>query len=224
MNNVGLLVIVCLCLILYFNQSIETFINYEKECDPVTGRCFDIVAKYPEDSRKDVVKNLIYLHNFATKILSYMRKTYLWAPQNNKFVRHMIENLLTHYNPDNIIENDPPGDVNTSYVQDKGIVFAMCMREKVSGMNLLHDKNILEFVLLHEMSHLSNDTIGHDNLFWMNFKVMLTIAKNLGLHTPVDYGRDNINYCSLIVDYNPYFDDTVPNMLYSYDANLNLIF
>jgi hypothetical protein len=122
----------------------------------------------------------------------------------------MIENLLFNYNPDAIVENNPSSDVNTSYVEDKGKVFALCLREKVSGKNAIHNKNILEFVTMHEMAHMASDTVGHeDPEFWINFKKLMIAAVELGIHTPIDYSKYPINYCSLVVNYSPYYDEGI---------------
>jgi len=180
-----------------------------KKCNNIDGRCYRIVSKYDADTHSEASQTLAHLNTFALKLIRHLRNKYLWQKQGSREQRDMVEFLMFNYNPDNIIENSPNTNVNTSYVEDKGKVFAICIREKQSGKNIIHDRHILEFVVLHEMSHLANKTIGHGPEFWKTFKFMLQEAYELGIHTPVDYSKHPINYCSLPVNYNPYFDKTL---------------
>jgi hypothetical protein len=74
---------------------------------------------------------LAYLNLFAIKLMRHLRQKYLWNNSNVSFAdQRMVKNLLLNYNPDSIVENNPNSNVNTSYIEDKGKVFAMCLREK----------------------------------------------------------------------------------------------
>ena len=151
-----------------------------------------------------------FINKFGINLMRYMRDKYTWLGPSKHSA--MIKRLFNNYNPDNIIENAPATDQYTSYVEDKGVVYALCLREKVSGKNEFHDYNILEFVAMHEMAHMASVTAQHDDIeFWINFKILVTNAVEAGLHTPVDYSKEPVNYCRLIVDYNPYFDNTIPS-------------
>lgn len=188
----------------------ELFTSRKKICNNIDGRCYPIVDSFSKQTHKLASETLAYLNEFSIKILRNMREKYLWN-NKNPYRKRMIEKLLENYNPDSIIENNPTNDVNTSYVEDKGKVFAICLREKKTGQFFIHDYNILEFVLLHEMAHLSTDVIGHDDVeFWTNFKILIDEAIELKLHDPINYEKYPINYCSLEVDYNPYFDTKIP--------------
>jgi hypothetical protein len=114
--------------------------------------------------------------------------------------------LKKRYKSDRLLENDPPDKDNTSYTEDKGEKIALCLREKVTGHDNLHDNSILEFVDLHELAHIASEGYGHDQEFWDNFAFLLNEAKLSGVHTPVDYSKFPVNYCGLDVGYNPYYD------------------
>jgi hypothetical protein len=202
-----LLVLICLRIDL-----VEVFTSRTQKCNDIDKRCYPIVDSFDANSFQEASDMLAYLNNFSIAILRHMRQKYLWQqPTPSEHRTKMTLLLLENYNPDSIIENNPINDVNTSYVEDKGRVFAVCLREKDSGRAMIHDKNILEFVVMHEMAHLSTHVIGHDDVeFWANFKILIEEAKELGLHTPVNYSKQPVVYCSLKVDYNPYFDDRMP--------------
>ncbi len=191
---------------------VEMFTSRIAKCNEVDKRCYPIVDSFSPDTYKEASEMLAHLNAFSIRLLRHMREQYLWNKSKSKHRTQMITLLLENYNPESIIENNPINDINTSYVEDKGRVFAVCLREKESGKAKIHDKNILEFVVMHEMAHLSTEVIGHEDVeFWANFKILIEEATKLGIHKPVDYSKHPIVYCSLKVDYSPYFDPRIPS-------------
>ena len=73
-------------------------------------------------------------------------------------------------------------------------------------LNQLIEPNTLMFVAIHEMSHLASKTIGHNDEFWTNFKFLLTEAVSIQIYTPIDYKKDNKEYCGMQIKDNPFFD------------------
>lgn len=133
------------------------------------------------------------------------------APRSpdEKYKRDMIIYLLENFDPSTLMENVPIDSSNTSFVRNKGEVFAMCLRERATGEDKFHDKQILEFVLIHELSHLTCFQYGHGLEFWKNFKILLIEAELAGMHTSKNYTIEPEYYCSLYVDYNPRYDPSV---------------
>lgn len=207
-TDIILLLVLGILLIYFYSDTIESFTS-KRICNNIDGRCYPIVAKF--SNVVDSSEMLAYLNDFCITLMRHMRKKYLWEQNGSIHHRDMTKMLLENYNPDNIIENNPTDKTLTSYVEDKGKVFAVCLREKKSGKNIIHNKNILEFVVMHEMAHLASIAIGHDDLeFWSNFKILIQNAEEIGIHTPIDYSKNVVNYCSLDVDYSPYYDETIP--------------
>lgn len=202
------IVIILLLLIVLFDDDIEDFITRKKVCTD-DSRCYKVVEKF--ENNKEAAELLSYINKFTIELIRHMRKKYLWDGQESLQHKELTQNLINSYNPDSIIENNPKGNINTSYVEDKGKIIAICLREKESGNNMFHDKNIIEFVVMHELSHIGSDVIGHDDLeFWINFKILIKNAVELGIHKPINYQHKPVIYCSLRVDYNPFFDPEVP--------------
>lgn len=155
---------------------------------------------------------LAYINEFIVKLMRYLRQKYVYDEKGTKEEISFVKRLLDGYNPDIIQENNPEGIKNTSYVYNKGEEIAFCLREKKTGQNKLHDNHILEFVVLHEISHIadldmSEDT--HQAKFWEIFKFMLKNAKEAGLHEPINYKENPDNYCGLEIKYSPYYDKSV---------------
>ena len=211
---------ICICIVfiiillwLLFYNDIERFTTLKPQCNNVDGRCYSIVENFESSTHIKASEMLAYANNFCIKLLRHLRNKYMWDGDNQSYRYDAVFNLLQNYNPDALIENNPSGDVNTSYVENKGKIFALCLRNKHLGDNAFISLNILEFVILHELSHLTTISYGHDINFWTNFKLLLNEAVEINIHKPSDYSKQSVDYCTLHIDYNPYFDNgiTIPN-------------
>jgi hypothetical protein len=210
---------VCICilftiiLIYQYHNAIESFITTKRSCNKIDGRCYKVSTKYDADTHENASELLAKLNQFSIKLIRHLRDTYLWSSAGSSYKNSMVKFLLHNYDPGSIIENVPKGSVNTSYVENKGVVFALCLREKISGKNKFIPIHSLEYVVLHEMAHMASKTIGHNHEFWVNFKILLQEANNIGLHFPINYEKYPIVYCSLRVNYNPFFDHSIPGKI-----------
>lgn len=130
----------------------------------------------------------------------------------NSFSNSAVDRLLSGYDLENIMENDPKASGDNTYTVDKGARMVVCLRDRKTFK--LHDKRIVMFVVLHELAHIANERWGHtsESQFWEIFKFLLHEAKLCGMHEPVDYSKQPVMYCGLNVNYNPYFDDNVKKM------------
>lgn len=140
-------------------------------------------------------------------LIEYMDAKYLRDP--SRVGSHgwvVTQRLKQRYCAECLEENDPPDPDNTSFVEDKGQVFAMCLREKQSGRDDFQDWNTVMFVAIHEMAHIASEEYGHANEFWTNFKFLLLEARESGLYDMVDYSKTPVDYCGVNVSYNPAFD------------------
>ncbi|HAF76958.1 MAG TPA: hypothetical protein DCG42_06505 [Maribacter sp.] len=62
------------------------------------------------------------------------------------------------------------------------------------------------FVALHELAHIASKSIGHTKEFWDNFKFILQNAVKIKIYNPVDYKKENKNYCGMKITDNPLYD------------------
>ncbi len=175
--------------------------------------------KVHEDLSNPVLaaKTMDSLNHTAMQFISIMNAKYISDPRGmdsiqpeyrdivSKGVVQMTKNFKTANMEENIPERSG-GD--TSYVIDKGEVFAMCLRDPRNNntVDTANDLNELKFVLLHEMAHLFTSTFGHDTLFWNNFKFMLQEASMAGLYVPINYKKTGHPYCGIIISYSPLYD------------------
>ena len=99
---------------------------------------------------------------------------------------------------------EAPNDDGSSYTINKGEMMALCLRHKTDN-HPFHDYNTLQFVMIHEMSHIASVSEGHNQEFIDNFRFLLREAKKLGYYEPVNYSKSPINYCGIKVTNNPYY-------------------
>lgn len=165
----------------------------KKYCNTI-NQCFNITDK--EKDEFNVVKDkLITLHSELLKHI----------PQNDS--RH--NRLKNKFNKNNVYEVYPHNkQKDTSYSINKGQEIHMCIRSG-EDFNKIHDINIIKFVFIHELAHVITVEEQHTGKFWSNFKYLLNIAEKNGLIENYDYEKFNREYCSLNIDYNPIYDNSV---------------
>lgn len=123
-----------------------------------------------------------------------------------------VARLVARYSPDSLVENSPlDPSRDTSYSIDKGETIALCLREREAAGGRdgdpataeIHDFDVLLFVVLHELTHVGCDEIGHPPAFWEWFRFLLRKARvHLGYEHP-DFEARPRRYCGLLIDYNP---------------------
>jgi len=113
-----------------------------------------------------------------------------------------VARFLSRYQPESFVENDIKSS-DTSYSENKGQRIVICLRDKTSAPYPLIDINTIMFVMLHEMSHLMTETIGHTPEFWANFKRALGDAIKIGIYTQTNYAQSPVNYCGMKITDSP---------------------
>lgn len=102
--------------------------------------------------------------------------------------------LKENFNPDRLKEGmDNSG--YTSYSINKGEQIVLCLRNK----DKLMDINTMMFVVLHELSHIATESVGHTPEFWENFKWILEESINIGIYQKKDYSRESVEYCGMTI-------------------------
>jgi hypothetical protein len=97
----------------------------------------------------------------------------------NPVINELVEEVSKVYPPCKelkIVEGDQ------SYTLNKKKVF-LCLKDKRTGKT--YDKNMLIYVLLHELAHVLNkDDVGHTPAFHAEFDKLLAIAEEKGIFDP----------------------------------------
>ena len=136
---------------------------------------------------------LVQLNKNVIQLLSYVKNE----------EREGIKDLLDNYRPDSLCENLENRSLQ-AYSLNKGEEICLCLREPENELEIIDDMNTLMFVLVHELSHLMTDDIGHTNKFWNNMAYLLKKASEINLYTPINYSVTPVMYCGVKIDETPY--------------------
>lgn len=228
------IIITILIIIILFDckKSCYEFFTLKYIKSDIDGIKYPVVASYVDN--KEAASRIGEMNIFALKLIKKLKDVYLDKAlsevlskdlSNESKVaelpevikgREIANTLIKKFNSKSLQENEPDSVNKTSYTTNKGEVISLCLREKKSGKNKFHNKEILQFVLIHELSHIITPEINHSVLFWINFKFLLEFCNKYDLYTAPDYEAFNENYCGLDISYNP----TTDHSLISYFANI----
>lgn len=126
-------------------------------------------------------------------------------------IRNFVQRMLKNYNPEVIIETNPVKTKDTSYTVDKGRKLYLCIRQE-NKPNLIHNIELLSFIIFHEMTHMGDLSWGHEPSFWHWFKFVLEEAIEAGLYKPVNYMLHPEPYCGMDITYNPLYDNELADV------------
>ena len=196
MNEVSK-VIVFIIFILFFtiiisiiNEHSELFLEYRVASH--NNKTYGIQEEFNESHK--ALELLAKLHEEMDKFVIDLSKKY---PNDDRVLR-LVRGMKS------IKIEEAPHDDGSSYTINKGELMALCLREK-KGNHPFHDYNTLQFVMIHEMAHITSISEGHNQEFITNFRFLLREASKLGYYDPINYSQSPINYCGINVTNNPYF-------------------
>ena len=194
--------LIVIVLILFYTQY---WVNRDMVIIELEGYKYKVHGKY-----EDCYQAAVMLHRCNKFIMRFLRHL------NRKYTIHepgrpkeSAGRILLNYNPERLIESVANGE-DTAYTINKGERMHMCVRSAKDGS--LHDIEICKFIILHELAHIGNKKWGHGVDYWETFKWVLHEAYISGLFQPVDYSLYPIVWCSMKVNYNPYYDNKVKNI------------
>jgi hypothetical protein len=205
------IIIVFILLILLISKGkykLLEFMDTRKIRSSLDNRNYSVSKSFSDIDK--AAETLSKLHAFICNFLDFLKKNYINNPNNPKDKKQFIQRILYKYNPDTLYENNPYNGGETSFVINKGASFGVCLREKITNTpDKIHNFNTLQFVVLHEITHIGTISYGHNNEFWSRFKFILSEAYKSGLYTPINYTLLPSNYCGLTITSNPLFDNTL---------------
>lgn len=116
--------------------------------------------------------------------------------------REGIDRLKNKYNPNTLSETEESSKY-TSYSLNKGEKIALCIRKKGESKEFIEDNTIM-FVAVHELAHIMTESVGHEPEFWDNMAFLLKKANDINIYNPVDYNKNNVDYCGMEITTTPY--------------------
>jgi hypothetical protein len=156
--------------------------------------------KYCVRERKNIKEAADLLATTTKKMKELVKYVETHHPEDDR-----VKRLVKKFNPDKIVETLPTSEY-TAYSENKGKKIAFCLNKKKDNNRNLIDENTLMFVAIHEMAHVATLSIGHNTEFWDNFKFLLKEADKAGLYKPINYKKENEEYCGMTITDNPYYN------------------
>jgi hypothetical protein len=190
----GYLIIVLILFISYKIYSESDIFHLKCVISTVDG------DKYCVRERKNIKEAADLLATITKKMKDLVKYVEEHHPEDER-----VKRLVEKFNPDKIVETLPTSEY-TAYSENKGKKIAFCLNKKKDNDKNLIDPNTLMFVAIHEMAHVATLSIGHNTEFWDNFKFLLKEADKAGLYKPINYKKENEEYCGMTITDNPYYN------------------
>jgi hypothetical protein len=186
-NNTGFTILILSIVFIYLIYQYHYYSNIETIVSKIDNRNYDVQIKDDSTEAADLIAQV------REKLILLVNHMYKTFPSNPKVMR-----LKKNFNPDVLKEGiDNPS--YTSYTVNKGEEIILCLRTD----GKIVDINVLTFVCIHELSHIGNETIGHDEPFWEFFKELLIEAINIGVYIKYDYRKSPVKYCGMMITDSP---------------------
>ena len=114
-----------------------------------------------------------------------------------------MDTLRTTFPHTLLCENNSltPESTLTSYSVNKGEKIVFCLRNP-NNPNEFISTNTIIYVALHEISHIACPEIGHTDMFYDVFKLLLLASMRVGVWEFVDYDVNPVPYCGISIDEN----------------------
>jgi hypothetical protein len=163
----------------------------------VDGQLYSVRDMRDKQQAADLLANVrLKLKNF----IATLESSYPDKPQ----VKRLLQRFKA--SPERLLESTPDAE-HTSYSVNKGEKVHLCLRQRQGADESLVNENIMVFVALHEMAHVTTDSVGHEPEFWNNFGWLLKEAEKTGTYQYTDFKAHPVRYCGTkITDaprYNP---------------------
>lgn len=135
-------------------------------------------------------------------ILSFIRKQLIFLIENmniNSTNKIFIERIKKKIYKTQFIENKNkiPKKNSTSYNINKGEKIILCIYNY--QITEFYDINTIIYVAIHEIAHIGNKTVGHDNSFYYIFNDLLKEAIRLKIYKFHNYQKIPKQYCGITI-------------------------
>ena len=147
------------------------------------------------DNNKYLVNNTHKKHEVSDAIakLNQNMKS-LMERLSNKEIKKKLEDRTQNTEFMENAKKFPPKK-ETSYTVNKGDRIVLCVVDYATME--LYDMNTLMYVVIHELAHIANDTIGHDDSFYSIFNYLLQESIFTGIYSFYNFDKLPLRYCGL---------------------------
>lgn len=185
----------------------------------VNGKKFKVYDTF--NDYKTAGELLYKIDSRINKLFQHLDKKFIKSNQYNHIstvLKERIVKMIKNYDVSHLKENFPINTLigdkpDSSFTLNKKKM-SICLRD--DNTKAFHDINDIMFVCIHELAHIINPTYGHPKSFWQYMKFLLHESVEIGIYSPVNYGKKYVKYCNTELKSNPYYhtiecDNKIPN-------------
>ena len=166
-------------IVMYINNYVNSEVEYVKS--NIDHRSY-LVLSLPD--KQEASNYLATINQDLLKVIKHLRAKY---PENPDFKR-----LYTNFDPNAVSEGSPDSSYTSYSINKRQLV--ICLRQTDHSFV---DKNVLLYVVLHELGHFACKEVGHTPKFWEIFKTIMIEAVNIGVYKKVDFKNKPEPYCGI---------------------------
>ena len=182
-----ILILIVAIIVLNHITLTDTNIDVKSTIDNNVYMVRDLSNKQDAANLLAVIKKRLFI------LLHYLDQNKTTKYKN--YAKHI--DLMKKRLPKSIIMESNANSVYTSYSVNKGESIVFCLRSRDSEQNL-HDVNLLMYVALHELAHVSTIKYGHTETFKKVFAFLVRIAMFLNLYKKINFSHKTpVRYCGL---------------------------
>jgi hypothetical protein len=199
-RHVGLYVaglLVAILTLMYVFPDFDVFRRDHMMTSSVDHEAYLVQEEY--ENKQAAANILADINQMYVRVITHLKRNRIGGPYGKQ-----IAFLATNYNPTTLGEHIPSNLKYTSYVAQKGKKIRMCLRIP-EDRRKFHDMNTLKFVALHELTHMAVESYGHETQFWDTFRFILSEAASIGEIKLVDYSKNPVRYCGIMIESSPIY-------------------
>lgn len=130
------------------------------------GRKFKVRRYYEYDETVQQLENIMKdLESFV----HYLTQNRVFSEAKTRTLNYKVKNLVLGERP----QNEP----EVGYTVNKGKEIRVCLRDE---NDKFIEKDVVLFIVLHEIAHIVTDSYGHTTEFWDNYKKLEKYARMHG--------------------------------------------
>jgi len=171
--------IIIVILAMYISNNMNAEVEYVRS--RVDQRTYLVLSLHDKQEAAD------YLAGINKDLIRITKHLMAKYPDDENYKR-----LYNNFDPSQVSEGSPQSSY-TSYSINKSQL-VICIRQTD---NKFVRKNIVMYVVLHELGHFACDEIGHTPKFWKIFKNILEEAIAIGLYQKEDFKAKPQPYCGI---------------------------
>lgn len=182
------LIVVLFLLLLYMTRPEPFAPNWILVTDTQSRRAFPVLPRPDAADTARAVNLLSKLSQATDRLVYHLQQKFPTDPR--------VQRMASKWRYQKLAEGRFDEENITSYTVNKGERIVLCLRSREGA---LHNKNLITYVLLHELAHICSVSMSvqhHNDEFQTNLKWLLAEATALGQYNQ-NTKKKSVTYCGM---------------------------